>query len=512
MSSFLNFCNFSISGIQICETLTPPTEKKKILCLHGGEESATSFKNQAGMIDLRTQLEDSFDFHFIDAPNSIGVNQFIWIDEQKEGETQADPQLAINSINTLDKYILDNGPFYAILGYSQGASMALVYVSTNRNIGSMEYSKRRIFSKVILFNGYFPILNNNLVNDMNKVSKLPFSNLIFAAENDDNFYQLSLDLVEYFQQPNLVVSSTADHALPTNNDSTFNTVVEYLNSPEKEHIEFTTSQNITLKWSYEVGLPGSWFNNEKQGYDKNHIFIDEEDNSLNIIMKKEGNNYYSSRVVTKDKNDFLKISKNQVLSIIFEAKLPKTYDNSGNIISNVPVWPAFWMLGQEFWENDISWPSCSEIDIMEWTPVKNNGNYYSTAIHWNRANNFYYSHKFLTNSYFTDLDLLDSFNNYEVKIYKYNNSSIGKIEMYFNDILVKEYKSLEITPNGEELFNTSLNIDNSEFNLEEKYFGLLSNIALSGNYTSNSDIPNNFDYSKLIIKDIRFNKENIDDN
>ena len=66
------------------------------MCLHGGGESSNRFKNQAGMIDLRTQLEDSFYFYFIDAPNSSGFNQYIWIDDQKEGETQADPQLAIN--------------------------------------------------------------------------------------------------------------------------------------------------------------------------------------------------------------------------------------------------------------------------------------------------------------------------------------------------------------------------------------------------------------------------------
>lgn len=74
---------------------------------------------------------------------------YIWIDDQKEGGPEADPQLAINSINFIDEYILNNGPFNIILGYSQGAAMTLVYVSTSINLNSMEYSQRRIFSKMI---------------------------------------------------------------------------------------------------------------------------------------------------------------------------------------------------------------------------------------------------------------------------------------------------------------------------------------------------------------------------
>ena len=44
----------------------------------------------------------------------------------------------------LKNYINDNGPFSTILGYSQGAAMAVVYISQeNHN-----------FTKMLLFNGY----------------------------------------------------------------------------------------------------------------------------------------------------------------------------------------------------------------------------------------------------------------------------------------------------------------------------------------------------------------------
>lgn len=345
---------------------------------------------------------------------------------------------------------------------------------------------------------------------MNNVSLLPFSNLIFAAENDFNFYQLSLDLEIYFQQSNLVVSQNAGHALPTNGDSTFNTIINYFNNPENKSFEFTTSQNINLKFFYEIGPPGSWFNQEIQGYDQNHTSIDS-DGNLHITLRKEGNQFYSSRIISRDQLDFLKLEQNQVLSIIYEAKLPKTFDINQNLVSNVPVWPAFWLLGQEFWENNISWPSCAEIDIMEWTPVEtgNFGQKYSNAIHWNQQDNGYYQHKFISYPYqFDNIDPSDSFNNYQVKIYKYQQT--GKIEMYFNDIKVSEYNMNILNPNAEEIFSTSLDIQNSNFDYEKKNYGLITNIALGGNYTGNAQVPENFNFSEMIIRDIRFDTSDID--
>ena len=41
----------------------------------------------------------------------------------RKGEPTTDPNWADLSISYLDQMVEDNGPFYAILGYSQGAAM-----------------------------------------------------------------------------------------------------------------------------------------------------------------------------------------------------------------------------------------------------------------------------------------------------------------------------------------------------------------------------------------------------
>lgn len=110
-------------------------------------------------------------------------------------------------------------------------------------------------------------------------------------------------------------------------------------------------------WNYELGdgcpeLCG-WGNNEFQIYTKENVFI--RDENLVIKATKQGNKYYSGRITTKDKIEF------QYGTVEVKAKLP----------TGTGVWPAIWMLGHDI--DDIFWPLCGEIDIMEYvgkTPGK----------------------------------------------------------------------------------------------------------------------------------------------
>ena len=60
-----------------------------------------------------------------------------------------------------------------------------------------------------------------------------------------------------------------------------------------------------------------------------------------------GYEYTSARIISKDKFEF------QYGRVDIKAKLP----------SGVGTWPALWLLGANF--NDVGWPACGEIDIME---------------------------------------------------------------------------------------------------------------------------------------------------
>ena len=131
--------------------------------------------------------------------------------------------------------------------------------------------------------------------------------------------------------------------------------------PSDSSILFTDDFENTFldlnHWNYELGdgcpeLCG-WGNNEFQIYTKENVFI--RDEKLVIKATKQDNKYYSGRITTKDKIEF------QYGTVEVKAKLP----------TGTGVWPAIWMLGHDI--DDIFWPLCGEIDIMEYvgkTPGK----------------------------------------------------------------------------------------------------------------------------------------------
>lgn len=110
-----------------------------------------------------------------------------------------------------------------------------------------------------------------------------------------------------------------------------------------------TGKPDPAKWGYDIGGNG-WGNNELQYY------TDDAENAsvANGILKitaikenKEGKNYTSARLISKDKGDFL------YGRIEIKAKLP----------TGKGTWPALWMLPTD-WAYG-GWPKSGEIDIME---------------------------------------------------------------------------------------------------------------------------------------------------
>ena len=119
------------------------------------------------------------------------------------------------------------------------------------------------------------------------------------------------------------------------------------------------------KWKYNIGNGNNgWGNNESQYYTDRLDNAKVEDGVLKIIAKKEplnGFEYTSARMLTQDKYEFT------YGKVEIRAKLP---EGGG-------TWPAFWMLGANI--DEVGWPKCGEIDIMEHTG--NNMNKVQSAIH-----------------------------------------------------------------------------------------------------------------------------------
>lgn len=117
--------------------------------------------------------------------------------------------------------------------------------------------------------------------------------------------------------------------------------------------EFDTERLDRESWTVEV-MPDP-FNEELQYYtdradDTPGANVRLEDGILVIEARREDyehRRYTSARINTKGKRDFLYGR--------FEARM--------RLPAEVGLWPAFWMLGGNI--DEVGWPACGEIDIME---------------------------------------------------------------------------------------------------------------------------------------------------
>ena len=260
---------------------------------------------------------------------------------------------------------------------------------------------------------------------------------------------------------------------------------------EKTPNVFTDTENNTV-WSR---------NSELQIYDGNHGQINDNGNleiilesSINSLGEKE---YRSSRLVMKDELEKLKLEIGNSIEIEIDAKLPMAYTSSGEKLNNTPLWPALWLMGTGRYNdsNNQYWPYCGEIDIMEFALNKGE-NIYSNAIHWDNNGHQYLTHEENTES----IDLTVSFNKFKTVITR--TETFVKIENYFNGVLTNDYN---ITDSQYNNLYQEVNKNNQVIN-DYKYYSIIINLALGGNYPETTIVPDNFSQAKFEIKSININK------
>ncbi|HRV54040.1 MAG TPA: glycoside hydrolase family 16 protein [Mangrovimonas sp.] len=219
-----------------------------------------------------------------------------------------------------------------------------------------------------------------------------------------------------------------------------------------------TSLNENV-WNYELGngCPNKcgFGNNERQTYTKQNAQV--EDGYLTITATKEGDNYYSARLNTKDKIEF------QYGTVEVRAQLP----------TGKGMWPAVWMLGHDISEK--GWPLCGEIDIMEYVGREPN-----TAFNTLHTQD---SHGNSKNSKKTVIqDLEQGFHVYKL------NWSQDKMDFFVDDELLYTFKAEERTE--------------AIWPFDKPYF-LILNLAVGGNFggpeVDDSIFPREFvvDYVKV---------------
>ncbi len=127
------------------------------------------------------------------------------------------------------------------------------------------------------------------------------------------------------------------------------TVVTKFNLVFEDNFDVDGAPN-PQKWTFDLGA-GGWGNNELQNYTNRPENVIVQDGNLVISARSEsfgGANFTSARLKTQNIFD-QKYGR-------FEARIKLPFGKG--------LWPAFWMLGSNI--EEVSWPQCGEIDIMEY--------------------------------------------------------------------------------------------------------------------------------------------------
>ena len=177
---------------------------------------------------------------------------------------------------------------------------------------------------------------------------------------------------------NSVGSSSLQNDKPSSSSSTLSpssssTPIEDLSSGSQYfwNDEFDGDAIDNSKWTYDIGTGSSgWGNNEWEYYTdrKENAYI--KDGILHIRAQKEdykGSKYTSARMLTKGKFAF------KYGTVEARIALP----------TGKGIWPAFWMLGENF--DTVGWPACGEIDIIE---AVNSENIVYGTNHWANGSEF----------------------------------------------------------------------------------------------------------------------------
>uniref|UniRef100_T1IAF4 FSH1 domain-containing protein n=1 Tax=Rhodnius prolixus TaxID=13249 RepID=T1IAF4_RHOPR len=189
--------------------------KLKILCLHGFRQSKETFKQKLGF--LKKMLKSHADFVFMDAPHTLQASNDKLVEEKSwwfTGENQVyiskvpseiDDGFS-ESVNTVQNFINESGPFDGLLGFSQGAAFAgILALLLEKNEFAAD------FKFVILVAGFKSLCKPHLKYYDLKVN-LPSLHIIGDTDNVI-VKERSEELMTYFENP-LLIRHPGGHYVP----------------------------------------------------------------------------------------------------------------------------------------------------------------------------------------------------------------------------------------------------------------------------------------------------------
>lgn len=252
----------------LCQFLTAcalnvEAQLPKILSLHGGGGSAASMAFEAS--DLVNSLQGQYEFVFasIGSPNTAEV---WWADPPSKDTPTTNPNHAVDMVRALETIRLREGPFYAILGFSQGAAAVPVYLS-NVPPGT--------FQKAIMFCGYLPTTHIGLVNRIQQ--QRPFGQitaLVWMGARDSIISNdMSNELASTFANPVVVVDPNLGHSVPRRGANTYASVINFIGGTDSSPFFSDSSPSNPTPYPFKPEKPNteSWSidSYDKPNYDTN---------------------------------------------------------------------------------------------------------------------------------------------------------------------------------------------------------------------------------------------------
>jgi len=244
-------------------TATYDGPTRKILCLHGGGGTAADFQNE-GPGAIHRALGDNYELVYAQAPDGG-----LWMRDPPNGKGVAttEPNWASESISILSSIVQQQGPFYGILGYSQGSAFVPVFLSTVPD---------DTFQVALMFAGYVPTTHQGMVDKINNAA--PFNNipaLVWMGGQDSIITNdMTREQATKFTTPTILRSANNGHVVPANSDPTFNQVISFINDPSAPLPPTLAPSSGTNggkgddaggaggKGSWEQQQDGSWINTE----------------------------------------------------------------------------------------------------------------------------------------------------------------------------------------------------------------------------------------------------------
>jgi beta-glucanase (GH16 family) len=217
--------------------------------------------------------------------------------------------------------------------------------------------------------------------------------------------------------------------------------------------EFDGEAVNAADWSFEEG-GGGWGNNELEVYTKSNHSV--KDGMLIITARKDGDNYTSTRMITKDKRTF------KYGRIDIRAALPKGQG----------IWPALWTLGNDI--STVGWPKCGEIDIMEMIGGGGREKTIYGTPHWFESDQTPHA------SYGGHVDLSSGTFNDKFHVFTIIWDA-SKITWYMDDV---QYHVIDITPPALDEFH-------------KEHF-IIFNVAVGGQWPGNPDSNTKFPQNMIV--------------